>query len=171
MDNFVSLAKQAVEEYVASKKIINIPENLPKEFYSRKAGVFVTLYRKKELRGCIGTYLPTKNNIAEEIISNAIAACSMDNRFPQVSSDELQDLNCEISILSEPEPIKDVRKHNPKKYGIIVRCSDGRCGLLLPDLEGVDSADQQISIACQKGGINPSLDNIRYYNFTVEKHS
>lgn len=171
MDKFVSLVKQAVEEYVASKKIINIPENLPKEFYSRRAGVFVTLCRKKELRGCIGTYLPTKNNIAEEIISNAVAACSMDNRFPQVSSGELQDLSYEISILSEPEPIEDIRKNNPKKYGIIVRCLDGRCGLLLPDLEGVDSAEQQISIACQKGGINPGADYIQFYRFTVERHS
>lgn len=170
MDEFVKLAKLAAEEYVRSGKIIKSPKNLSEEFF-RRAGVFVTIHKERELRGCVGTYLPTKENVAEETISNAIAACSRDSRFSQVSADELKDLNYEVSILSKPELIKDIRKHNPKENGIIVRCPDGRCGLLLPDLEGIDSVYQQISIACQKGGINPSSDDVRYYSFTVEKHS
>lgn len=170
MDEFVKLAKLAAEEYVRSGKIIKSPKNLS-EGFSRRAGVFVTIHKEGELRGCIGTYLSTKENVAEETISNAIAACSRDDRFSHISSDELESLNYEVSILSEPELIKDIQKHNPKKYGIIARCSDGRCGLLLPDLEGIDSVYQQIYIACQKGGINPSSDDARYYSFTVEKHS
>lgn len=169
MDEFVKLAKLTAEEYVKSGKVVKRPEGLSEEFF-RKSGVFVTIFKDGELRGCVGTYLPTKENIAEEIISNAIAACSMDDRFPRVSSGELKDLSYEVSILSNPEPIKDIQRHNPKKNGIIVKCPDGRCGLLLPDLDGIDSAYQQISIACRKGGIEPGLDDIRYYNFTVEKH-
>jgi len=140
------------------------------DFFPRHAGVFVTIRKKKELRGCIGTYLPTKKNIAEEIITNAIAACAQDNRFYPVAEDELQDLSYEVSILGEPKVIKDIKQHDPKKYGLIVRSADGRCGLLLPDLDGVDSAREQISIACQKGGIDPATDAVELYFFTVEKH-
>lgn len=170
MDKFVALAKQAIEEYVKNRKVIDAPEGLPEEFYSRKAGVFVTIRKDKELRGCVGTYLPTKKNISEEIIANAIAACSRERRFYPVSKSELPELSYEVSILSEPELIENISEHDPQKYGLIAWCTDGRCGLLLLDLDGVDSTDQQIFIACQKGGINPKKDSIQYFRFTVEKH-
>lgn len=170
MNEYVKLTKDAVEGYIKSRKTVNIPENLPPEFYSRRAGVFVTIRKGRELRGCIGTFLPTKENIAKEIIENAIAACSRDNRFFPIVKEELPVLDYEVSILSEPELVKDIKAHNPKKHGIIVRCADGRCGLLLPDLDGVDSTEKQIYIACQKGGINPEADDMRLYEFTVEKH-
>lgn len=170
MDKFVELAKKTVEEYVKNKKIIHVPGNLPEDFFSRRAGVFVTIRKNKELRGCVGTYLPAKKNIAEEIIGNAIAACAQDNRFYPVTEEELRDLSYEVSILSEPKEIKDIQRHDPKKHGLIVRSADGRCGLLLPDLDGVDSTSQQISIACRKGGIDSGTDDIGYYYFTVEKH-
>jgi AmmeMemoRadiSam system protein A len=170
MNNYTRLAKQAIENYIKHNKIIKSPDNLTEEFYSRKAGVFVTIYNGKQLRGCIGTFLPVKNNIAEEIISNAVAACSRDYRFSEITAEELSDLSYEISILSEPKEIKNIKKHDPKKHGIIVRCADGRCGLLLPDLEGVYSTDQQIDIACQKGDIDPMKDNLSLFEFTVKKH-
>lgn len=169
MDDYVKLAKNAIEGYIKTGKIIPVPMDLPPEFYSRKAGVFVTIYKDKNLRGCIGTYLPTKKSIAGEIIDNSIAACSRDNRFNEITKEELKELSYEVSILSEPKPVKNIEEHNPKKDGIIVRCLDGRCGLLLPELGGINNANQQISIACQKGGINPRSDKIQLFEFTVEK--
>lgn len=170
MDLYVKLARHAVEGYVKYKKIIRAPRSLPEDFFSRPAGVFVTIHKGKKLRGCVGTYFPTRKNIAEEIISNAIAASARDSRFYPVTKEELRDLSYEVSILSVPKTIKDFQKHDPKKHGLIVRSADGRDGLLLPGLDGIDSVDQQISIACQKGGIDPTTDHVKYLSFTVEKH-
>lgn len=170
MDFYAKLAKDTIEEYIKIKKTIAAPLDLPPEIYSRRAGVFVTIRKGEELRGCIGTYLPEKKNVAEEIISNAVSACSRDYRFAPITVEELPNLSYEVSVLSEPIPLKDLERHNPKKDGIIVRCADGRCGLLLPDLEGVDTAEEQIAIACRKGGIDPRADNVKLYYFTAEKH-
>ncbi len=171
MDIYTALAQKTVEEYIKHKKIIRIPEDLPGEFYSDRAGVFVTIFKGPELRGCVGTYSPVKKNIAKEIIDNAISSCSRDYRFLPVAKNELADLKYEVSILSEPELMKDAKKHDPKKYGLIVRCADDRAGLLLPDLEGIDTFDEQFGICCQKGGIDPEKDEIELYYFTVEKHA
>ena len=170
MNKHVQLAKQAVETYVKEKIIIDAPKDLPTEFYFRQAGVFVTLRKDKKLRGCVGTYLPAEKNLVQEIISNAVAACSEDCRFSPVAEDELSALNYEVSVLSPSKPM-DLSEHDPHKQGIIVRSSDGRCGLLLPDLEGIDSVEQQIFIACQKAGIDPGRDDLRFYHFTTENHN
>lgn len=170
MDKYIELVQRTIEEYINNRKIIEVPDGLPKEFYSRKAGVFVTIFKNGELRGCIGTYLSTKENIAKEIIDNAIAACSRDNRFSPIAEIDLPDLKYEVSILSSPELIKNMKSHDPKKHGLIVRCADGRCGLLLPDLEGIDTVDEQFGIACQKGGIDFNADNPALYFFTIEKY-
>lgn len=170
MDEYVELTKKAVEEYIKNKKIIKIPRNLPKKFYIPRGGVFVTIKKGKELRGCVGTYLPAEKNLAQEIVSSAISACSRDGRFYPVSEKELSGLSYEVSVLSRPQKIKAIEKHNPKKHGLIVACADGRRGLLLPDLEGVDTVQDQIAIACQKGRIDPQSNNYELYEFTVEKH-
>lgn len=170
MDKYIELARKTIEEYVKTGKIIKIPEGLPEEFYCRKSGVFVTIFKGGELRGCVGTYLPVQENIAKEIIDNAISACSRDYRFLPIEKSDLPDLKYEVSILSKPEIIKDIGNHNPKKHGLIVRCADGRCGLLLPDLDKIDTFDCQSLIACQKGGINLEKDGPKLYFFTVEKH-
>ncbi len=193
MNPLVNLAKQAVENYIKDNIVIIPPVDLPNEFLTRKAGTFVTIEKcassahpptRRELRGCIGTYLPTKENIAEEIIHNAIAAATEDYRFGSITIEELPYLSYTVYILSEPElaieldPVKwaspKIRKIlfdrvNPKKFGIIVR-SKTKCGLSLPDLEGVDTIEKQISICCQKGGIDPSREEILIYKFTVEKY-
>lgn len=172
MNSYVQLAKYAIEEYIKTGKIVNIPENFPPEFYEKNHGVFVSLRKNKELRGCIGTYLPAHKNLAEEIIKNAVAACSRDHRFVPISAEELVDLSVEISLLGESERISDISELDPKKYGAIVKCPDGRCGLLLPNLEGIDTVEQQLTIACQKGRISPETEkNIEIYKFSVEKHS
>ena len=168
MHPLVFLAKQTVENYIKERKIISLLEDLPKEFLERKAGTFVTIEKNSELRGCIGTYLPTRENIAEEVIYNAIAAATEDYRFGPIEDKELSSLSYTVYILNEPELIKDIKELDPKKYGIIVK-TETKTGLLLPDLEGVDTIEQQLSITCQKGGIDPNQEKFLIYKFTAEK--
>jgi AmmeMemoRadiSam system protein A len=170
MDYYLNLAKKAIEAYVKEGKEIEAPSKLSSEIKTKRAGVFVTIYKGKELRGCIGTYLPTQKNIAEEIINNARSA-SQDPRFSPLRVEELPKLKYEVSLLSKPKLISDKNKLNPKKDGVLVFSSLGRSGLLLPDLEGVETVDQQIAIACQKGGIDPFNDKLEIFSFQVEKHS
>lgn len=147
-----------------------VPSNLPLEMKDKKAGVFVTLRNGKELRGCIGTFLPTRKSVAEEIVENAVSAATQDFRFLPIIKGELPKLSYEVSILSNPRLVKDAKKLDPKKHGIVVRAEDDRRGLLLPDLEGIDTTQKQILIACQKGAINPLTDKISIYCFTVKKY-
>jgi AmmeMemoRadiSam system protein A len=183
MHPLVSLAKQSVETFVKERKIIEPPENLPEEFLKKRAGTFVTIEKNGELRGCIGTYLPTRENIAKEIIYNAIAAATEDWRFEPVQKEELPYLSYTVYILSEPELVKDISELDPKKYGVIVKnvpispsgdvIFNGhfvpKTGVLLPDLEGVDTVEKQIFIACQKAGIDPQRERFLIYRFIVEK--
>lgn len=188
MNSLVSLAKSAVENYIKETKIILPPDDLPKEFLDldKKTGAFVTIEKNGKLRGCIGTYLPTKENIAQEIIHNAIAAATKDYRFGSIQKEELPELSYIVYVLSKPELVKDIKELDPKRYGIIVKTipiahsnrtdvvfnghQPLKSALLLPDLEEVDTAEKQISIACQKGGINPQKEQIVIYRFTVEKY-
>jgi len=170
MNYLVSLAKSAVESYINDKVVINPPDNLPKDFLKMKSGVFVTIEKDDHLRGCIGTYLPTKENIAQEIISNAIAAATEDYRFDPIEKEELPSLSYTIYILNEPKLIKDIKDLNPKKYGVIIRTTSGKSALLLPDLKDVDTTEQQLEITCQKGGINPKKEQLIIYRFTVKKY-
>ncbi len=150
-DAFTELAKATIEAYLRAGKKIKPPHPLPKGM-EEKAGVFVSLHRGDQLRGCIGTFAPTTDNIAEEIIEMAIAAATQDPRFPSVRESELGLLDISVDVLSPPENITDKTQLDPKIYGVIV--SRGfRRGLLLPDLEGVDTAEDQIDIAKQKAGI------------------
>jgi len=179
MHPLVCLAKQAVETFVNEGKIISLTDNLPKEFLVQKAGVFVTIEKnlrglprsepKVLLRGCIGTYLPTKENIAQEVIYNAIAAATEDYRFGPIQKEELPLLSYIVYILSKPELVKNIKELDPKKYGVIVKTAT-KTGLLLPDLETIDSVEKQILIACQKARINPIKENFLIYKFTVEKY-
>jgi AmmeMemoRadiSam system protein A len=185
MNHYISLAKSAVENYVKEGKSIEPPSDLPKEFYEKRAGTFVTIKKGNDLRGCIGTYLPTRPTIVEEIIRNAIAAATEDCRFGSVKKEELSSLSYEVYILSEPEPVEDIKTLDPKKFGIIVKTTpfaypnqdvvfDGRTplksGLLLPDLQGIDTVEEQFILACQKGQIDPAKEKTFTYRFTVEKH-
>jgi len=172
MHPLVSLAKLTVETYIEKREVINIPKDVPKDFLTKKAGVFVTIKNNKQLRGCIGTYMSTKENIAKEVIPNAIAAASQDYRFDSIRTEELPYLSYTVSVLSEPKQIKDISELNPKKYGIIIKTNEyfQKCGLLLPDLEGVETVGKQVSIACQKAGINPDNERFLIYKFTVEKY-
>ncbi|MCD6232931.1 AmmeMemoRadiSam system protein A [bacterium] len=172
MHPLVKLAKQAVETYIKEQKTINPPDNLPEEVFKEKAGVFVTITKSGKLRGCIGTFLPTQKNIAQETIRSAIAAASEDWRFGAIQEEELPYLHYEVSVLSKPERINSLSELNPKKYGVIVQSAENpfKKGLLLPNLEGVSTIEKQISIAAQKGGINLQKEKIVVHRFTIKKY-
>ena len=151
-DAYVQLARASVEAWVRRRERISVPEGLPEEMLSRRAGTFVSLHRHGNLRGCIGTIMATRKNIAEEIIHNAISACSHDPRFSPVTEEELSALEISVDVLGELEPIDSPDELDVKRYGVIVSRGMKR-GLLLPNLDGVDTVEDQIRIARQKGGI------------------
>ena len=167
-DDFVKLARLSLETFVKTHQAAELPENLPEEMTSRRAGAFVSLHKNGELRGCIGTIMPTTANIAKEILQNAISACSRDPRFSPVEVSELDEIEYSVDVLSEPERIFSVKDLDTKKYGVIVE-SNGRRGLLLPDLEGVDTVEKQISIARQKGNIGEN-EKVQLWRFEVIRH-
>jgi len=146
----VKLAKDTVESYVREGKIAQ-PKKLTAEM-SERAGVFVSIHKHGQLRGCIGTFEPTKANVAEEIMANAVSSATRDPRFPPVAASELDDLEYNVDILTEPEPVADETQLDASRYGVIVESGFQR-GLLLPDLEGVDSVERQIEICRLKAGI------------------
>lgn len=169
MNICVSLAKQAVETYIKKREIISPPDDFPSKFLKKKAGVFITIEKNGELRGCVGTYLPSKNNIAEEIISNAAGAANEDYRFSPIQKKEIPYLSYTVYILSKLKKVFSTKSLNPKKYGVIVK-SGLKTGLLLPFLKGIDTAEKQISIACQKAAINLKKEQIEIWRFKTEKH-
>lgn len=171
------LARRSVKVYLKERRLLkssDLAKNLPAELLKKRTGTFVSIHTKGgKLRGCIGTFLPTKENIAEEIIHNAVAAATQDPRFPKVAKGELKNIRFSVDILSKPKPLEDLSAHQPDIYGILIQSkSDRRAGLLLPDLDGVDSAQKQVLIACQKAGINhkTELKNCKLHSFTVERY-
>lgn len=171
MNAYLKLARETVETYVKTGKIISPPDDLPKEMLTRRAGVFVSLHLKDgSLRGCIGTFLPTRPNIALEIIANAISSATSDPRFPPVSQEELPKLIFSIDILSAPKNVSKVSNLDIKRYGLIVSTSDRRRGLLLPDIPDIKTPQEQFRICCWKAGIDPS-EKVKLQIFTVERHA
>lgn len=167
-DPYIALARKSLEMYVADGTIINVPDVLPAEMAKNRAGVFVSIKKSGQLRGCIGTISPVRRNIAEEIIHNAISAGTEDPRFNTVEEQELDSLVYSVDVLGESELIRSIDELDVKRYGVIVR-SGRRSGLLLPDLEGVDMPDKQVSIALQKAGIKPT-ENYTMERFEVIRH-
>ena len=151
-DPYVRLARAAVEAWVTRRERLAVPRDLPEEMLSARAGAFVSIHKNGQLRGCIGTIQATRDTLAQEIISNGISACSRDPRFRPVTADELRFLEISVDVLGAPEPVSSPAELDVKRYGVIVSCG-GRRGLLLPDLDGVDTVEEQIRIARQKGGI------------------
>ena len=171
-DIYVRLARFSLETYVRSGKAANInqfPVNeLPPEILHERAGVFVSIHKDGQLRGCIGTIGPVTESIAREIIRNAVSAGTEDPRFDAVRINELDKLVYSVDVLGPVEDIKDKSQLDVKRYGVIVSCG-GRRGLLLPNLEGVDTVDYQIDIARQKGGIGKN-EKYTLQRFEVVRH-
>jgi AmmeMemoRadiSam system protein A/AmmeMemoRadiSam system protein B len=166
MHPLTKLAKDTVEGYVKEGKLPQPPELTPE--MRGKAGVFISIKKHGQLRGCIGTFEPDKSNVAQEIISNAVSSAIRDPRFLPVVAEELPDLTYSVDVLTTPEPVESEKELDPKRYGVIVE-KGKRHGLLLPDLEGVDTVEQQIDICRQKAGIAPD-EPVKLYRFEVKRY-
>jgi len=161
----VALARRAIETYVRDRRVIDA--GTPSGLLASRAGAFVSLHRGPDLRGCIGTTGPTATTLADEVIHNAIQAATADPRFPALTPPELTDLEISVDVLqvSESCAFDDL---DPSCYGVIVSC-DWRRGLLLPDLEGVDTPEQQVAIATRKAGISPG-EQVHLERFRVDRY-
>ncbi|MBR6890840.1 MAG: AmmeMemoRadiSam system protein A [Clostridia bacterium] len=167
-DPWVALAWRSVENWVLNRKVMDVPEGLPEALAQGRAGAFVSIHKQGRLRGCIGTIAPTRNSLAEEIIHIGVCACSRDPRFAPVRADELKWLEINVDVLGAPEDIASEAELDVKRYGVIVSRGSRR-GLLLPDLEGVDTVRQQVDIARQKAGIGPT-ERVDLQRFEVVRH-
>lgn len=182
-DPYVALARASVETYIKTGRALKLSDYqkqvgrlygkdanmLPEEMLSQQAGVFVSIHEWGELRGCIGTIAPTTNCIAEEIIQNGISASTRDPRFPAIEEYELDQLEISVDVLSEAEPVSSLEELDVKRYGVIVT-KGFRRGLLLPNLEGVDSVEDQVAIAKQKAGIRIDDWDVELERFEVIRH-
>ncbi len=168
LDPYVFLARETINTYVKERRVIDVPKNLPSEMINNEQAVFVSIHKNGNLRGCIGTLYPTCECVAKEIISNAILASTHDDRFTPITEDELNDLEINVDVLTTPEDIDNESSLDPKKYGVIVT-SGFKKGVLLPDLEGVDTIDEQIEIAKRKAGIFDN-EKIKLQRFEVIRH-
>ena len=167
-DSYVRLARETIEKFVTSGERNTVPEWAPPEMTRHRAGVFVSIHKDGRLRGCIGTILPVYGSVAEEIIRNAVSASTRDPRFDPVCPEELDKLEINVDVLTTPEKIGSKDELDVKRYGVIVS-SGGKRGLLLPDLDGVDTVDEQVEIAMRKGGISPR-EKIELERFEVIRH-
>ena len=167
-DDYVRLARRTIESYILRNEKVSIPDDIPEEMLNQKAGAFVSIHKHGNLGGCIGTILPTTSCVAQEIINNAISASTRDPRFSPIKADELKWLDINVDVLGEPEDIESEDELDVKRYGVIVTSGFKR-GLLLPDLDGVDTVSQQVEIAMQKGGIRKT-DKYKLQRFEVIRH-
>lgn len=199
-DAYVALARETIEEYIRNGKVLQVPDGLPEEMYTRQAGVFVSIKKKRgkhknsietlnqadlagisgraqqmqeteeegELRGCIGTIQAVQRSIAEEIIQNAISASTRDPRFFPIRSEELDRLSISVDVLGELEEVDSLRQLDAKRYGVVVT-KGRRRGLLLPNLEGVDTVEDQVAIAKRKAGIGET-ERVQLQRFEVIRH-
>ncbi|MCL1830304.1 MAG: AmmeMemoRadiSam system protein A [Oscillospiraceae bacterium] len=167
-DDYCKLARESLEYSVKNNEVLPKPANLPDEMYKEQAGVFVTIHKAGLLRGCIGTISPTKNSVVEEIIQNAISAGLQDPRFTPIKVEELDFLEYKVDVLKPAQEVSSTDELDVKKYGVIVSSGSKR-GLLLPNLDGVDTIEQQLSIAKQKASINEH-EKVKIERFEVVRH-
>jgi AmmeMemoRadiSam system protein A len=163
-----ALGRHAIDTYLRTRQLIQPPEPIPVELQAPSA-VFVTLRKHGELRGCVGSVRPTEATAAHELIRYAVASAVRDPRFDPVRLDEVSALTIKVQLLDPPEPVSDIARLDPHTYGVIVRHRD-RQALLLPDIEGIDTAEQQVLAACQKAGIDrrAPLELERFRTRTLE---
>lgn len=173
---YVKLARRAIEEKIETGKQLEFQdyveeihdENWVQEVKETKAGAFVSLYKNQELRGCIGTLEPLEDHVGEEIIKNALEAAFFDPRFVPLEKEELQELSLSVDVLGEKEPVETLEDLDPGKYGVVVE-HQGKRGVLLPDLEGVDTPEKQLDIAAKKAGIMEG-EKMTVYRFEVFRY-
>lgn len=164
---YTSLAKDAVSYYLRHQKAMPCPPDL-EEPLKPKAAAFVSIKKDGRLRGCIGTLEPQQDNLAREIIENAIKAATKDPRFEPVSVNELTGLSFSVDVLTPLERVDNFAMLDPKRYGLVVKNGDKQ-GVLLPDLDGVRTVEDQVRLCRAKGGIEED-DPQEYYRFRVQRH-
>jgi AmmeMemoRadiSam system protein A len=168
---YVVLARRTVERWLSGELVP--PNGLEVDpdvsLWNPRRACFVSIKTVSgNLRGCIGTITPAQPSLDREIIGNAISSSTRDPRFPAMRSSELDGVVFSVDVLGEPERISDRNALDVKVWGVIV--SKGmRRGVLLPDLEGVDTISGQIEIACRKAGIR-DMDGIVIERFSVERY-
>ncbi len=167
-DVYVRLARYTIEAFVETGTLPKMPEGLPEELYQNRAGAFVSLKEDGRLRGCIGTIQSVRDSLVEEIMHNAVSACSEDPRFSPVEAWEVDRLTISVDVLGETEKISSPEELDVTRYGVIVT-KGARRGLLLPNLEGVDTVEEQIAIAKQKAGIK-EYESVELERFEVVRH-
>jgi hypothetical protein len=168
MHPLVKLAKDTVELYINERKVLPRPAGDLVPEMKEHAGVFICLKIRGMLRGCIGTFEPQEKDVADEVIRNAVSAATCDPRFSCVRPDELDHIEYTIDVLAAPEQVNSEADLDPRRYGVIVQAGRRR-GLLLPDLEGVDTAREQVGIAMQKAGIAPGTP-VTLFRFEVKRY-
>lgn len=167
-DDYVRLARKTIEGYIRTGNMIHVPDHLPEEMYRQRAGVFVSIKKEGRLRGCIGTIQAVRTCVAEEIIENAVSASTLDPRFSPIEPEELEQLTITVDVLGDTEPVDSPEKLDVKRYGVVVT-KNHRRGLLLPNLEGVNTVEEQIAIAKQKAGIREE-ETVNLERFEVVRH-
>ena len=167
-DDYVKLARQSLERYIRQGTVIDIDIDLPKKMTEDRAGIFVTIKQYGQLRGCIGTIVPSRKSVAEEIIHNAISAGTRDPRFFPIEEEELGSLVYSVDVLSKPESIQSIHQLDVERYGVIISY-DSRAGILLPKLDGINTPKEQVGIALQKAGIDED-ESYTMERFEVIRH-
>ena len=167
--SYVKLAVEAVRYYLLEGELLSCPSPLPNGMEDQ-SGVFVSIKTKNnhKLRGCIGTVTPSQDNLAKEIIQNAVNAATRDPRFKAITREELDKLSFSVDVLTPLEAIDSPDQLNPQRYGLSIR-SNNQQGILLPDLKGVDTTTKQIDICLKKGNI-PKNAPFQMYRFEVERY-
>ena len=168
-DEYIKLARNSLETFVTTHGHMPLPHSLPENMYQERAGAFVSLHINGQLRGCIGTIAPVQENLAMEIIENAVSAGTKDPRFPPVKESELPFIEISVDVLSPAEDIASMDELDVKEYGVIVTKGYKR-GLLLPNLDGVDTIEEQVAIAKKKAGIPESDNDVKLQRFRVVRH-
>jgi AmmeMemoRadiSam system protein A len=169
----VEMARRTIELYVTKGKQLDPPKDLAPEM-RRRAGAFVTIHRRGLLRGCIGTIQPSCDSVAEEVIQNAISAATRDPRFPPLSRGELEDLEVKVDVLGEPELVDSLDQLDPRRYGLIVQSVSHtwKRGLLLPDLQGIDTVEKQVYwTRHHKAGITDPDEPVKMFRFEVVRYT
>jgi len=172
MNPFVELARLTIQHFTRCQEPPpKIPEEIHQALSGQRAATFVSLHTLEgELRGCKGTLEPWQDSVEREVINNAISACSQDSRFTPIREDELDRLEIHVDVLSPMEPVQSASELDVKRYGVLVSTPDGRRGVLLPDIETIDTVEDQIAIACRKAGINPRREAFTLQRFTTIRH-
>lgn len=160
-EDLISLARRTIADHLAGNRFTAPTLGLPPQ------ACFVSLKIAGKLRGCIGSLRPTQPNLEGEVQVNAVAAAMRDHRFSPVEKAELDRLRISIDLLSPGEAVNTLTGHDPGRYGLIVR-NGSRCGVLLPDIPGVETAEKQVNICLDKAGIG-AAESFTMERFVVDR--